>query len=290
MKITPPYRLLLSVVLFTGYSWAGEEEFNELQYKLELDVLELRQVVEDAYKERCSPSTLQSCHRSNFDACTSSFPNPVCPSGDEVAFDICVEGCGSVWDYTISTAYFPPFPGSRDDPAVIEDLCYTGIVDEYFAQKREKDRDFWANYGIESPDMYIGTSSGAFRFYPARANETCNAYDPRVRPWYVAGSSGPKNVVLMLDTSGSMGGIRLFFLKQAAMRIVDALTIGDRITLIPFSTKAQVESFDGEALVKVRYPNVSVTNFGENLPSSKSSRAPCSGYFLYQVRAQTAYQ
>ncbi len=31
-----------------------------------------------------------------------------------------------------------------------------------------------------------------------------NDYDPRVRPWYVAASSGPKDVVLILDTSGSM--------------------------------------------------------------------------------------
>ncbi|KAL3919816.1 MAG: hypothetical protein SGILL_003564 [Bacillariaceae sp.] len=251
MMINFASRLFLSCALLTGRSWAGEEEFNQLQYKLEADVLELRSMVEEAYKERCNPSTLQSCHRSSYDACTSAFPNPVCPSSDEVAFDVCVEGCGSVWDYGISNAYFPPFPGSRDDPAVVEDLCYSGLVDEYFAEKREQDRVFWEGYGIESPDMHIGMSSGAFRFYPARANETCNAYDPRVRPWYVAGSSGPKNVVLMLDVSGSMDGIRLYFLKQAAIRIIDTLTIGDRIAVVPFSTNAQVEYFDGEALVKV---------------------------------------
>ncbi|KAL3927885.1 MAG: hypothetical protein SGARI_005199 [Bacillariaceae sp.] len=208
-------------------------------------------IVEDAYKERCNPSTLQSCHRSSFDACTSTFPNPVCPSGDEVSFDVCVEGCGSIWDYTMSNVYFPPAPGSREDPAVIEDLCFLGGVDQYFAEKTENDRSFWADYEIDSPSMHVGMSSGAFRLYPGRANETCGSYDPRIRPWYVAGSSGPKNVLLMLDVSGSMDGIRLYFLKQAAIRIVDTLTIGDRIALIPFSTNAQVEYFDGEALVKV---------------------------------------
>ena len=243
--------LALLALAFPKQALAGEEEFNQLQYKLESDVLELRQVVEDAYQNRCNPSTLQSCHRSSFDACTSSFPNPVCPNGEGISFDVCADDCGSIWDYSMSNVYFPPFPGSREDPAVLEDLCYSRSVDTYFAEKTKDDRAYWENYEIESPSMHIGMESGAFRLYPGRANETCGAYDPRVRPWYVAGSSGPKNIVLLMDVSGSMDGIRLYFLKQAAIRIIDTLTVGDRIALVPFSTNAQAEYFQGEALVKV---------------------------------------
>ena len=47
--------------------------------------------------------------------------------------------------------------------------------------------------------MYFGSQNGIFRIYPARQSEECGVYDPRVRPWFVAGSSGPKNVVLILD-------------------------------------------------------------------------------------------
>ena len=276
MKIASSYRscgifLLALLVFFTTESRAGEEEFNELQYKLEGDVLELRQAVEDAYQNRCDPSTLQSCHRSNFEACTSTFPNPVCPAGEDFSFEACATGCGAKWDYSVSTINFPPFPGSRDDPAVLEDICFSRSVDSYFADKYEADRAYWANYGIDNPSMHIGMASGAFRIYPARVNATYNNYDPRVRPWYVAGSSGPKNVVMVLDTSGSMDGIRMFFLKQAATRIIDTLTVGDRIALVPFSTKAQAEYFDGEALVKVRWlrvlacSNVSFSSLTHNL-------------------------
>lgn len=33
-------------------------------------------------------------------------------------------------------------------------------------------------------------------------------YDPRFRPWYVSAISGPKNVIIILDLSGSMGQVR----------------------------------------------------------------------------------
>lgn len=138
-----------------------------------------------------------------------------------------------------------------NDPAVLEDICFSRNVDSYFVNKYEADRDYWAKYGIDNPSMHIGLTSGAFRIFPARVSETCNAYDPRVRPWYVAGSSGPKNVVMLLDTSGSMDGIRLYYLKQAATRIIDTLTVADRVALVPFSSSAQAEYFDGRALVKV---------------------------------------
>ena len=46
-----------------------------------------------------------------------------------------------------------------------------------------------------------------FRIFPGSPGNCPNGvnnYDPRVRPWYVAASSGPKDVILVLDVSGSM--------------------------------------------------------------------------------------
>jgi len=241
--------LLFSVLLAKAN--AGEEEFDQLQYKLETDVLKFRDAVEQAYQIRCNPSTLQSCHQSNYNGCSSAFPNPVCPAGEDFFSEVCAEGCSTQYDYSISTVSFPPFPGSQEDPSVVEDVCFSRSLDDYCVQQYEADRGFWEQYGIDNPSMHIGMASGAFRIYPARVNATCSRYDPRIRPWYVAGSSGPKNVVMILDVSGSMEGIRLLYLKEAAIRIIDTLTVGDRIALIPFSSTAQAQYFDGEALVKV---------------------------------------
>ena len=51
-------------------------------------------------------------------------------------------------------------------------------------------------YGIS----YIGSSTGLLKRYPSLP-ATCDDYDPRFRPWYVAAASGRKNVLIMADTS-----------------------------------------------------------------------------------------
>lgn len=77
-----------------------------------------------------------------------------------------------------------------------------------------------------------------FRVFPARHSPQCGTFDPRVRPWYIAASSGPKNVVLVVDTSGSMQGRRLQLLKIALRRVISTLTVADRVVLIPFNRQA----------------------------------------------------
>ena len=84
---------------------------------------------------------------------------------------------------------------------------------------------------------YIGTSLGSFRAYPTiRSYDdslgTCSDYDPRFRPWYVTATSGAKNVILLIDTSGSMYGSRLTILKDAATAVVNTLSNNDFVAVI----------------------------------------------------------
>lgn len=64
---------------------------------------------------------------------------------------------------------------------------------------------------------FIGTTLGSFRSYPTSAQYNndgeCEDYDPRFRPWYVTATSGGKNVILVIDVSGSMSGSRLSIAK-----------------------------------------------------------------------------
>lgn len=55
-----------------------------------------------------------------------------------------------------------------------------------------------------------------------------------------AGRTAPLNLCLILDHSGSMNGRPLETVKQAANRIVDSLSPGDRISIVVFDHKAKV--------------------------------------------------
>jgi len=90
--------------------------------------------------------------------------------------------------------------------------------------------------------QFFGDYTGTFRAYPGRTQETCGDYDPRRRPWYVAASSGPKDVVVVIDTSGSMdNGFPTKLIddaKAAAKQVIGRLTMADFFTVIRFSNEA----------------------------------------------------
>jgi uncharacterized sporulation protein YeaH/YhbH (DUF444 family) len=56
--------------------------------------------------------------------------------------------------------------------------------------------------------------------------ENCyNDFDPRFRPWFANTATGPKDVIIIIDTSGSMQTAgRITLAKNAAKKILDTLT------------------------------------------------------------------
>lgn len=200
--------------------------------------------VEQVYANRCSPSTFSMCQDSNYAECSSVSSNPECfPFGSGERLE----------DTTISAVRIPEIlqtgpDGNPTDSKTIESVCYSAALDSYFNATYESDSMFWQGLDSPPPQLYFGSESGAFRIYPARFTK-CDDYDPRVRPWYNAASSGPKNLILILDVSGSMASKgRISKLKAAAKVMVNALTITDRIAVFPFSGTSQViadEDVDG---------------------------------------------
>jgi hypothetical protein len=233
---------------------AGEAEFMQLQEKVEQTVLEFRDVVEDAYLNRCETSNIDACYRSNFHGCLSSFPEASCPEANDFTFEACGGGpdCSSLFDFSTSSVRYPPSTilNGDLDLDLVESTCFSQNLDNYFISNREEDEQYWAGWGVENPCMHFSAATGMYRIYPARPDDRCFEYDPRIRPFYVAASSGPKNVLLLLDTSGSMDGLRMSYMKEAAERVVDSLAIGDRVAIIPFSTRAEKVEIGSQPLVK----------------------------------------
>jgi len=81
---------------------------------------------------------------------------------------------------------------------------------------------------------YYGSQLGTYMQWPGI--DWCpTTYDPRFRPWFAAGAAGPKDVVIVIDTSGSMRGNRISMAEEAAKRVVDTLTEADYAAVVTFS-------------------------------------------------------
>ena len=106
---------------------------------------------------------------------------------------------------------------------------------------------------IESGDvkwLYMGLENNNLINFPGflwpRTGEHavgCGApggeYSPLYRPWHLAGSTGPKNVVFILDVSGSMQvNGRIGMLKRSVVKILRALTHDDYVSVVTFNSEA----------------------------------------------------
>jgi Mg-chelatase subunit ChlD len=73
----------------------------------------------------------------------------------------------------------------------------------------------------------------------------CKVYDIRVRPWFVAGSTGAKNLIIVMDVSSSMSSkmnqnrTRMDVVIDAYKTMIDGLSISDYVGFVTFSGEAK---------------------------------------------------
>ena len=79
--------------------------------------------------------------------------------------------------------------------------------------------------------QYFASEQGILENFPAFEDKaSCGSYDPRFRPFYVeTATPEPKDVVLVIDHSGSMSGERLRVAKQAAKTVLRTMNPRDRV-------------------------------------------------------------
>ncbi|KAL7570122.1 hypothetical protein ACA910_019967 [Epithemia clementina (nom. ined.)] len=263
--------LLHALCVISAYGAFDETKFTAFVTKIEGDALAFAKEVERLLSDRCLESTYTDCEGTNYDHCISSYPDQQCLAGPNYVIPQCsgenltdptaVQSCSAMYDFSISTCRIPAalakgLNANPTDPAVLEALCSTRSIDIWLRTRRVQDALEWKTLGLEPRAWYFGSTSGAFRIWPARHSAECGQYDPRVRPWYVAGGSGPKNVVLIIDTSGSMeNGNRIDNAKEAAIRIVSTLTSSDRVTIISFADSAQAIADENGLMFRAKDAN-----------------------------------
>lgn len=121
--------------------------------------------------------------------------------------------------------------------------------------------------------QYFGSQTGFFRQYPGREwskddRGRYTEFDARLRPWYVGSTSGPKDVLIVFDISGSMSAYnRMSIGRQALLTVLDTLTEKDFVNVILFDHRIEVPSCFPETLVRAIPRNINklkafVNSFG----------------------------
>ena len=110
--------------------------------------------------------------------------------------------------------------------------------------------------------QYIGTPEDTLGSFPAynwtSSNQCPGTYQPTLRPWYVSGSSGQKNMVILLDISDSAPDSdgRVEISKEIAKLFLGTLSFRDFVTIIPYSDFAM--PYDENFLTRGDIENVVV--------------------------------
>uniref|UniRef100_A0AC35U6T6 VWFA domain-containing protein n=1 Tax=Rhabditophanes sp. KR3021 TaxID=114890 RepID=A0AC35U6T6_9BILA len=111
-------------------------------------------------------------------------------------------------------------------------------IDQVYQKNKERMKDlFFQSFCSES---------GFMRFFPAAPwafdNDATqlDLFDCRTTEWFLASATMPKNVIIMLDLSGSMLGQRFEIAKQTVEAILETLSDNDYFNIIPFSKTANL--------------------------------------------------
>ena len=244
-----PHSITIALAVLAAPAAATLADLEALMEKQEGLVLTLAKEVEEQHALRCGLS-VSDCQEMSYDNCGTRYPCQTCPAE---GLDIAACGGAGLFDYTVSSVRLAGTVNTDADNNPLDDevketVCYTRHLDNWFVSTNT-DNEATEVYGDRLPQLYFGGHNGAFRIYPARHSETCGNYDTRERPWYVAASSGPKDVVLVLDTSGSMAiAGRMDLVRTAAKDVIDALTIGDHFGVVEFNTGARTLNPGGRLL------------------------------------------
>ncbi|KAM3870199.1 voltage-dependent calcium channel subunit alpha-2/delta-4-like [Diretmus argenteus] len=117
------------------------------------------------------------------------------------------------------------------DPNILNAIYNSEALNDVFIGNFQKDPTLtW---------QFFGSSTGFFRIYPGikwtpDANGVA-AFDCRNRNWYIQAATSPKDIIIMVDISGSMKGLKMTIAKHTINTILDTLGENDFVNVIAYT-------------------------------------------------------
>jgi len=83
--------------------------------------------------------------------------------------------------------------------------------------------------------------------WPDKPDKPEDLYDCRMRPWYVEAAASPKDILILVDNSGSMMGQSKIIARHVINTLLDTLSVNDFVNVLVFSnvTNEVVPCFKG---------------------------------------------
>ncbi|TRY82361.1 hypothetical protein DNTS_015106 [Danionella cerebrum] len=135
---------------------------------------------------------------------------------------------------------------------ILNELNWTAALDDVFKKNKEDDPSLlW---------QVFGSATGLARYFPASpwvdtkgsANKI-DLYDVRRRPWYIQGAASPKDMLILVDASGSVSGLTLKLIRTSVSEMLETLSDDDYVNIVSFNNSAKsVACFENLVQANVR--------------------------------------
>lgn len=108
--------------------------------------------------------------------------------------------------------------------------------------------------------QFFGSATGFMRQFPAQKWNFTSGFeffDCRLRQWYIEAVNSPKDIIILVDNSGSMKGVRKEIAGHVVNNILDTLGPNDYVNIFTFSNvvNATVPCFN-DSLVQATLGNI----------------------------------
>ncbi|XP_059367245.1 voltage-dependent calcium channel subunit alpha-2/delta-1-like isoform X3 [Carassius carassius] len=137
-----------------------------------------------------------------------------------------------------TTAVHIPTDIYEGSTIILNELNWTAGLDDIFKKNKADDPSLlW---------QVFGSASGMARYFPAspwvdtrNTPNKIDLYDVRRRPWYIQGAASPKDMLILVDASGSVSGLTLKLIRTSVSEMLETLSDDDYVNIVSFNNSAK---------------------------------------------------